>query len=155
MEDGMVFERLRENFKVFQGSSVKMLFRILADAVVLVHFLWILFLIFGAFLGVRNKTIKYLHLSGLFFAILIQIFGWYCPLTHLEFWLRSRHDPSVAYAGSFIIYYIERLVYLEISPTVIFLTTIGLVIFNFWYICGRNKDKPCPGGNKIILLKKS
>ena len=109
-----------------------MLHKIFADCVVLLHFLWILFLIFGAFLGVRNRAIKYIHLSGLLFAILIQIFGWYCPLTHLEFWLRSRHNPSIAYAGSFIIHYVERLVYLEISQTGIFLATIGLVIFNSW-----------------------
>jgi len=109
-----------------------MLYKIFADFVVLVHFLWILFLIFGVLLGVRSKAIKYIHLSGLLFAILIQIFGWYCPLTHLEFWLRSKHNPSIAYAGSFIIYYMERLVYLEISQTGILLATIGLVIFNSW-----------------------
>lgn len=109
-----------------------MLHKIFADFVVLVHFLWILFLIFGALLGVRNKAIKYIHLSGLLFAILIQMFGWYCPLTHLEFWLRSRHNPSIAYAGSFIIHYMERLVYLEISQARVLLATIGLVIFNSW-----------------------
>jgi len=109
-----------------------MLHKIFADFVVLVHFLWILFLIFGALLGVRNKVIKYIHLSGLLFAILIQIFGWYCPLTHLEFWLRSRHNPSIAYAGSFIIHYVERLVYLEISQTMVLVFTIFLSLFNLW-----------------------
>ena len=109
-----------------------MLHKIFADFVVSVHFFWIFFLIFGAFLGVRNKTIKCIHLSGLLFAILIQIFGWYCPLTHLEFWLRSRHNPSLAYAASFIIHYVERLVYLEISEMGVLLVTIGLVIFNSW-----------------------
>ena len=109
-----------------------MLHKSFADFVVFVHFVWILFLIFGALLGVRNKAIKYIHFSGLLFAILIQVFGWYCPLTHLEFWLRSRHNPSIAYAGSFIIHYMERLVYLEISQTGILLATIGLVIFNSW-----------------------
>ena len=109
-----------------------MLFRILADAVVLIHFFWILFLIFGALLGVRNRAIKYIHLSGLLFAILIQIFGWYCPLTHLEFWLRSRHNPSIDYAGSFIIHYMERLVYLEISQSMVLVSTIFLSLFNLW-----------------------
>ena len=99
---------------------------------VLIHFLWILFLIFGALLGVRNKTTRFIHLSGLFFAILIQIFGWYCPLTHLEFYLRSRHDPTIRYTGSFIVYYMERVVYLEIPQTGILLATIGLVAFNLW-----------------------
>jgi len=109
-----------------------MFHKVLADFVVSVHFLWIFFLIFGALLGVRNKAIKYLHLSGLLFAILLQIFGWYCPLTHLEVWLRSRHNPSIAYAGSFIIHYVERLVYLEISTTVVLALTIFLSLFNLW-----------------------
>ena len=109
-----------------------MFYKILADFVVLVHLVWILFLIFGALLGIRKKAIKYAHLSGLLFAIVIQIFGWYCPLTHLEFWLRSRHNPSLAYAASFIIHYVERLVYLEISEMGVLLATIGLGIFNSW-----------------------
>jgi len=109
-----------------------MIYKVLADMFVFIHFLWILFLFFGAIWGVKNKTIRILHLSGLFFAILIQVFGWYCPLTHLEFWLRSRHNPSIAYAGSFIIHYMESLVYLEISQTGVLLATIGLVIFNSW-----------------------
>ena len=109
-----------------------MVFKILADFVVLVHFLWIIFLFLGAIWGVKNNVIKIVHLLGLLFAILIQIFGWYCPLTHLEVWLRSKHDPGMAYVGSFIIHYMERLVYLEISQTGILLATIGLVIFNLW-----------------------
>ena len=109
-----------------------MLYKVAADVIVLTHFLWIIFLFFGAIWGVRNRIVRIIHLSGLLFAILIQVFGWYCPLTHLEFWLRSRHNPSIAYAGSFIIYYMERLVYLEISQTEVLLATIGLVIFNSW-----------------------
>ena len=109
-----------------------MFYKILADFVVLVHFAWILFLIFGALLGIRKNAIKYFHLSGLFFAFVTQIFGWYCPLTHLEFWLRSKHNPSIAYAGSFIIHYLERLVYLEVSAKGILVATIGLVILNLW-----------------------
>ena len=108
------------------------LYKILADITVLIHFLWILFLIFGALWGIRKKAIKHIHLLGLLFAILIQVLGWYCPLTHLEFWLRSRHNPSIVYTGSFIIHYLERVVYLEISQTGIFLVTIGLAIFNLW-----------------------
>ena len=109
-----------------------MLVEILADFVVLIHFLWIMSLLLGAIWGVKNQVIKVVHFSGFLLAILIQIFGWYCPLTHLEFWLRSRHNPSIAYAGSFIIHCMKSLVYLEISQTGVLLATIGLVIFNSW-----------------------
>jgi hypothetical protein len=41
------------------------------------------------------------HGLGLAFSIVMQVFGWYCPLTHLEFWLRAVH-PATIYPGSFI-----------------------------------------------------
>lgn len=100
--------------------------------VVLIHFLWILFLIFGAFLGVRSKALKIFHISGIFFAFVIQIFDWYCPLTYLEFWLRVQHGPAMTYTGSFIIYYMERIVYIELSRTLIFVLTLFLCGFNGW-----------------------
>jgi len=107
-----------------------MLCKILADIVVLVHFLWIVFLFLGAVWGVKNKVIRVFHLSGLFFAILIQVFGWYCPFTHLEFWLRSKHDPALTYTGSFVIYYVEKVIYLELSQTTIFIFTIIICVYN-------------------------
>jgi len=110
-----------------------MLYKILADIVVLTHFLWILFLFFGAFLGKRNKALKIFHLSGLFFALFIQIFDWYCPLTHLEVWLRSKHDPGLIYSASFLIHYVERFVYIELSRSSILASTIFLFGFNAWF----------------------
>jgi len=108
-------------------------YKILADIVLLVHFLWIVFLIFGAFLGVRYKSIKVFHISGLVFAFILQIFGWYCPLTHLEVWLRTKHNPALSYTGSFIIYYLEKIVYLEVSGYLIFTLTLFLCGFNVWF----------------------
>ncbi len=111
----------------------EMLYKILADIVVFIHFLWIIFLIFGAFLGVKNKAIKIFHLSGLSFSLIIQVFNWYCPLTHLEMWLRLKHHPYISYKGSFIIHYLETLVYIDISRSLIFIFTIFLCSFNIWF----------------------
>lgn len=110
-----------------------MLYKILADSVVLIHFLWILFLFFGALLGMRNRVIKILHISGLAFAFIIQILGWYCPLTYLEVWLRSKNDFALTYTGSFIIHYVERIVYIELSRTLILFLTLLLCGFNVWF----------------------
>ena len=109
-----------------------MLYKILADIIVLIHLLWIVFLVLGAIWG-KSKVIRVVHLSGFFYAIVLQIFGWYCPLTHLEVWLRSSHDPALTYTGSFIIYYVEKIVYLELSKTTIFIFTIFLCMFNGWF----------------------
>lgn len=118
-----------------------MFYKILADLVVLLHFLWILFLFFGAFWGIKSKVAKIFHLSGLAFAFIIQIFDWYCPLTHLEVWLRSKHSPFLTYAGSFIIHYVEKIVYIEISRFVVFVFTILLCGLNAWlYFRGSRKE---------------
>lgn len=109
-----------------------MTYKILADAAVLIHFIWILFLIFGAFLGVRNKVIKIIHVSGLAFASVIQAFDWYCPLTYLEVWLKSKYTPGSAYEGPFLIHYIEKFVYVDISRNVIVVLTILLCLLNGW-----------------------
>ena len=110
-----------------------MLYKILADTVVFIHFLWIVFLVFGVFLGVKNKIVKIIHVSGIVFSLTIQIFGWYCPLTHLEVWFRLKHDPSLTYAGSFIIHYMEQIVYIELSRHLILILTIFLIGFNAWF----------------------
>ena len=109
-----------------------MVFKILADMVVLIHFAWILFLFLGAFGGSKNRVVKIFHISGLFFAFLIQIFDWYCPLTYLEVWLRSKHSATLAYTGSFIIYYVEKIVYFEIPHLLLILLTILLCGINGW-----------------------
>ncbi len=107
-------------------------FKILADIVVSIHFLWIIFLFLGALWGIKNKAVMIFHLSGLAFAFIIQVFTWYCPLTYLEVWLRSGHDPSLTYTGSFIIHHVERVVYIELSRSLIFVSTLVLCGVNLW-----------------------
>ena len=56
----------------------------LVDTTLIVHFLWILFLLFGFVFALKGSKIAYVHLGGLLFALVLNALGWYCPLTHLE-----------------------------------------------------------------------
>jgi hypothetical protein len=118
-----------------------MVYKVLADIVVFVHFLWILFLIFGVFWGIRNQKVKVIHLSGWAFAIIIQVFNWYCPLTDLEAWLRAKHDPTLSYSGSFIIHYVEKIVYVELPAPLIFVLSIFLAGLSSWLYLKRKKQR--------------
>lgn len=121
-----------------------MIYKILADSVVLTHFLWIIFLFFGAFWGIKNRTVKIFHISGLAFAFVIQILDWYCPLTHLEVWLRSKHASVLTYTGSFIIHYVEEIVYVEVSRTLILVLTLILCGLNTWLYLRKSEHQTSP-----------
>lgn len=112
-----------------------MLFKILADAVVIAHFLWIVFLIFGTIAGRRYRSIKYIHISGLIFAITLQAFDWYCPLTHLEVWLRAHHGMGRVYTGSYITHYLGKIIYIELDRWIIVILTVVLGGINALIYC--------------------
>lgn len=116
-----------------------MIHKIAADIVVAVHLLWIMFLIFGAFWGTKNRRVGIVHFTGLVFAVIIEGFDLYCPLTHLEAYLRSRHDPALSYSGSFIIRYMEKIIYMEVSRGLVFFLTAALFAVNARLYFGRRK----------------
>ena len=109
-----------------------MFYRVLADIVVSAHLLWIFFLLAGAYLGRKHRPVMLLHGAGLVFAVVSQVFGWYCPLTHLEAWLMEKQHTAQAYPGSFIAHYAKKLVYIDVPPAVIFVLTLVLVCVNGW-----------------------
>ena len=104
----------------------------LAEAVVFLHLLWILFLIFGALAGRYLRWVKILHLGGLIYSLLLQGCGWICPLTTLEVWLRQRQAPASVYGGGFIQHYVEKIVYLDAPPGYILLGTLCVLAFSAW-----------------------
>ena len=70
-----------------------------------------------------------LHLCGIVYVGLLTLLRDYCPLTILENFLRGRSNPELRYHGSFIVRYIERLVYPDVSPLIILIPTIFIAGF--------------------------
>ena len=136
-----------------------MSYKILADAIIVVHFLFILFMLLGFLLTIyavlfREKFFDWwlfrsLHLLGIFYVASLSILGKYCPLTILENELRLRYGVSAVYSGSFIVHYLEKLVYPDVNPLVIQIPTVFLAIFTIVVFI----IKP-PGKIKNIMKKK-
>jgi len=82
--------------------------RFLADAVVLVHLAFILFVAAGGLLVLRWPRLAWVHVPAVVWGALIE--GWICPLTPLENRLRAAAGEA-AYAGGFIDRYIMPIVY--------------------------------------------
>jgi len=89
-----------------------MVYRVLADAVVVVHFAFLAFVVTGPLLARRWHAVVWLHLPALAWAVGIVAVGYECPLTALE--NRLRHlGGELAYPGGFVDHYIENVLYPE------------------------------------------
>ena len=87
-----------------------MLAHLLADAVVLLHLGFILFVACGGFLALRWPKAAWVHVPAAVWGALVELAGWVCPLTPLENRLRLAAGGD-AYAGGFIDRYIVPVVY--------------------------------------------
>jgi hypothetical protein len=83
---------------------------VLADLIVAVHFLFVLFVVFGGLLVLRWPRVAYLHVPAAIWGALIEFTGWICPLTPLENSLRARAG-EVGYQDGFVEHYILPALY--------------------------------------------
>jgi hypothetical protein len=89
-----------------------MLYRILADLIVIIHLLFILLVLFGGLLVLWRRWLVWLHLPALLWGIGIEFYGGICPLTPLEWRLRQAAGQQ-GYRGDFIEHYLIPLIYPE------------------------------------------
>jgi hypothetical protein len=89
-----------------------MIYLAAADAVLLLHFAFVLFVILGGLLVLRWPRFAFLHVPAALWGALIEFSGWICPLTPLEIELRERAGGA-GYAGGFIEHYITAVLYPE------------------------------------------
>jgi len=87
-----------------------MLYRLLADLVVVVHLAFIVFVAGGALLAWRWPWLLWLHAPSLSWAVASITVGLDCPLTPLEKFLRELAGDE-GYSGGFVDRYVEGVVY--------------------------------------------
>lgn len=106
-----------------------MIYRIAADIFLILHFCFVLFVIFGGLLVLYRRRFLWLHLPALLWGILIEFLRLPCPLTTLEKYLTELGGAS-AYTGDFIEHYISSIIYPNVTPQFITFLGVLLVIFN-------------------------
>ena len=87
-----------------------MLAYLLANTLLLIHFLFIAFALFGGLFIFRYRWVAWLHIPAFVWAALISFVGWICPLTPWEVSLR-RSAGQEGYSGGFIEHYITPIIY--------------------------------------------
>ena len=88
---------------------------VLACAVMAVHALFVLWVIFGAVVTGRHPLLRWLHIASLLWGVWIEAGPWPCPLTWAENWLEVRAGVD-SYTGGFLLHYLDRIVYPTWSP---------------------------------------
>lgn len=91
-------------------SHVGMNNRIAADLVLVGHFLFAAFAVFGGALVALDFRWAWFHVPAVLWSAVVNLMSWTCPLTPLEQRLRARAGQS-GYAGGFIQHYVGRAVY--------------------------------------------
>jgi hypothetical protein len=85
-------------------------YRLAADAVAVLHAAFIAFVVLGGFAVLRRPKLAWIHLPAALWGVLIELAGWYCPLTRVEN-LLLRRAGEAGYHGDFLAHYVFAVIY--------------------------------------------
>jgi len=103
------------------------IFQVLADLTVGVHFAFVLFVVFGGLLVIKRPAVAWLHVPAAAWGAWIEFAGWICPLTPLENRLRARGGEAT-YDASFVERYVMPILYPEALTREVQFVLGGLVV---------------------------
>ncbi len=128
-----------------------MLYTLGANAVLVLHLAFILFAVAGGLLVLRWPRLMWVHLPAVAWAAAIEWFGWVCPLTPLENYLRG---PAGGYEGGFIEHYLLPFIYppgltrdIQILLAVA-VVAINLIVYYVLAVRWRRQAQRYKQGNK-------
>lgn len=94
------------------------MYRVFADAVLVAHLAFIVFVLGGGLLALRWPRLAWLHLPSAAWGALIEFSGWTCPLTPLENYFLERAG-DIPYRGDFIVRYLWPVIYpADLTPAI-------------------------------------
>jgi len=114
-------------------------YTLLVDLMLLLHAIFILFVVFGGVLVFWRRGLAWFHIPAALWGTLIEFKGWVCPLTYLENDLRAAAGTD-GYTGGYIDHYLMPLVYpsgltpdtqIMLGLAVLFINTIIYALV--WY----------------------
>ncbi|MBC7002331.1 DUF2784 domain-containing protein [Photobacterium sp. BZF1] len=122
-----------------------MMYRLMADLVVIFHLLFIIFGLLGGLLIIWRGILVVIHIPAVLWVSVVSFKGWICPLTPLENQLRQAAGDE-GYSGGFVEHYLIPVIY---PPTLSFdiqvvlgfaALTVNIVIYAFVYYWYRHRQ---------------
>ena len=89
-----------------------MFYRYSADAVLFLHFAFIVFVVIGGLLAIWRRGVLFIHLPAALWGVFVELTGRVCPLTSLENTFRIKAGYAW-YSKSFVEHYLLGIIYPE------------------------------------------
>ena len=71
------------------------MYELAAEIILIIHFLFIIFVIFGALLFFVAKKIVFIHIPAIIWGTYIELTHSICPLTYLENWFLHKSNLTI------------------------------------------------------------
>jgi hypothetical protein len=94
-------------------------YRLVADAAMVAHFVFLAYLVVGGFIAWRWPWTIWAHIAVALYGLFNVLIGWPCPLTHVENWGRVRAGEATLPGTGFIDHYIAGVVYPRAHETLV------------------------------------
>ena len=106
------------------------MYKFAAELSIIIHFLFIVFVILGSILCFFKTKLIFLHLLSVSWGVYIELSGNVCPLTYLENWFLQKAG-LVSYTEGFISKYIFKIVYPSgLTERIQIFLALGLIFIN-------------------------
>ena len=120
------------------------MYEIVANLTLIIHFAFILFVIFGALLFFASVKIIFIHVPALIWGSYIELTNSICPLTYLENWFLHKANLTT-YSEGFIQNYLIPIVYpMNLTKDLQIYLGITLIVINiiiYAFIFNKLKKK--------------
>ena len=118
------------------------MYEFLATLTLIIHFLFIIFVIFGALLFFIKPWILFLHVPAFIYGVYVELTQSICPLTYLENYFLTKANLA-SYSTSFIQKYLYAIIYpINLTKEIQISLAIALLIINgiiYGFIIKRKK----------------
>jgi len=118
------------------------MYELAAGIILIIHFLFILFVLFGALLFFVAKKMVFIHIPAIIWGSYIELTHSICPLTYLENWFLHKANLTT-YSEGFIQNYLVPIVYpMNLTKDLQIFLGIGLIVINiviYAFIFGKLK----------------
>jgi len=115
-------------------------YRLVADAAMVAHFSFLVYLVVGGFIAWRWPWTIWTHIAAALYGLFNVLIGWQCPLTDVENWGRAQAGEATLPGTGFIDHYLVGVIYPQEHETLV-QVLVAVVVLISWigFVVRRRK----------------